>query len=103
AARRRERRDGRIARWQGGRPRGADTGFLIPPLKGEGGDEQSEAPGGVDLSGVSPPDRAKRAATLPLRGGIRKEAEMDANELRAMQAPIKERYKGDPGAALITL
>ena len=28
---------------------------------------------------------------------------MDANELRAMQAPIKERYKGDPGAALITL
>jgi len=28
---------------------------------------------------------------------------MDANELRAMQAPIKERYKADPGAALITL
>jgi uncharacterized OsmC-like protein len=28
---------------------------------------------------------------------------MDAAELRAMQAPIKERYKGDPGAALITL
>lgn len=28
---------------------------------------------------------------------------MDANELRAMQAPIKERYKGDPGAAVITL
>jgi uncharacterized OsmC-like protein len=28
---------------------------------------------------------------------------MDANELRAMQAPIKERYKNDAGAALITL
>ena len=28
---------------------------------------------------------------------------MDANELRAMQAPIKDRYKSDPGAALITL
>jgi len=28
---------------------------------------------------------------------------MDAAELRAMQAPIKERYKADPGAALITL
>src|SRR3981081_4056560 len=28
---------------------------------------------------------------------------MDANELRAMQAPIKERYKSDAGAAVITL
>ena len=28
---------------------------------------------------------------------------MDATALRAMQAPIKERYKGDPGAAMITL
>jgi uncharacterized OsmC-like protein len=28
---------------------------------------------------------------------------MDANELRAMQAPIKDRYKSDPGSALITL
>lgn len=28
---------------------------------------------------------------------------MDGNELRAMQAPIKERYKGDPQAAMITL
>ena len=28
---------------------------------------------------------------------------MDAGELRAMQAPIKERYKGDPNAAYITL
>lgn len=28
---------------------------------------------------------------------------MDANELRTMQAPIKERYKSDPGAAVITL
>src|SRR5438445_3781984 len=28
---------------------------------------------------------------------------MDANALRAMQAPIKDRYKGDPSAAMITL
>ena len=28
---------------------------------------------------------------------------MDANELRAMQAPIKERYKSDPQAAVVTL
>ena len=28
---------------------------------------------------------------------------MDAIALRAMQAPIKERYKGDPKAAFITL
>jgi uncharacterized OsmC-like protein len=28
---------------------------------------------------------------------------MDATELRALQAPIKERYKADPAAAVITL
>lgn len=28
---------------------------------------------------------------------------MDAAQLKAMQAPIKERYRSDPGAALITL
>ena len=28
---------------------------------------------------------------------------MDAAELRAMQAPIKDRYKSDPGSAMITL
>src|SRR6187397_1158460 len=28
---------------------------------------------------------------------------MDATSLRAMQAPIKERYKAEPGAAMITL
>ena len=28
---------------------------------------------------------------------------MDAAELRAMQAPIKERYKADPNAAIVTL
>ncbi len=28
---------------------------------------------------------------------------MDANELRAMQAPIKEKYKSDAGSAMITL
>ena len=28
---------------------------------------------------------------------------MDAAELRATQAPIKERYKSDPKAAMITL
>jgi uncharacterized OsmC-like protein len=33
----------------------------------------------------------------------RKEENMDAAGLRALQAPIKDRYKGDPDAALITL
>jgi uncharacterized OsmC-like protein len=28
---------------------------------------------------------------------------MDANALRAMQAPLKERYRGDPEAAVVTL
>jgi uncharacterized OsmC-like protein len=28
---------------------------------------------------------------------------MDASELRAMQAPLKDRYKGDPQSAVITL
>jgi uncharacterized OsmC-like protein len=28
---------------------------------------------------------------------------MDTNELRAMQAPIKEKYKADPSAAVVTL
>ena len=28
---------------------------------------------------------------------------MDGNELRAMQAPIKDRYKSEPKAAFITL
>ena len=28
---------------------------------------------------------------------------MDATQLRAMQAPIKDRYKADPGSAVITL
>lgn len=28
---------------------------------------------------------------------------MDANELRALQAPLKERYKGDAASALVTL
>src|SRR5581483_1846590 len=32
-----------------------------------------------------------------------KEETMDGNELRAMQAPIKDRYKTDPQAAMITL
>jgi uncharacterized OsmC-like protein len=35
--------------------------------------------------------------------GTQEENDMDATALRAMQAPIKERYKGDPGAAMITL
>src|SRR5215469_15227443 len=38
------------------------------------------------------------------RGQIQgRKTTMDAAELRAMQAPIKERYKADPSAALITL
>jgi uncharacterized OsmC-like protein len=37
------------------------------------------------------------------RGKKIEEKKMDAAELRAMQAPIKERYKSDPSAAVITL
>lgn len=28
---------------------------------------------------------------------------MDANELKALQAPLKQKYRDEPGAALITL
>ncbi|HYI87998.1 MAG TPA: hypothetical protein VEX61_12970 [Burkholderiales bacterium] len=28
---------------------------------------------------------------------------MDGQQLKALQAPIKERYKQDPGAAVVTL
>ena len=28
---------------------------------------------------------------------------MDATELRAMQAPLKDRYRQEPGAAVVTL
>ena len=28
---------------------------------------------------------------------------METDELRAIQAPLKERYREDPGAALVTL
>jgi len=31
------------------------------------------------------------------------EQDMDANQLRAMQAPLKERYKSEPKAAVVTL
>src|SRR5258707_13502601 len=34
---------------------------------------------------------------------IRERTKMDAAELRATQAPIKDRYKSDPKAAMITL
>src|SRR5262249_35240198 len=49
---------------------------------------------------------ARRQGGRPRRadaGGVNKENIMDATALRAMQAPIKERYKGDPQAAFITL
>src|ERR1017187_2684761 len=34
---------------------------------------------------------------------IHTEVTMDANELRALQAPIKDRYRSDPHAAVVTL
>ena len=43
------------------------------------------------------------AGTSPAMTTERKDKNMDATELRAMQAPIKDRYKSDPGAAVITL
>src|SRR5450756_1379438 len=48
-----------------------------------------------------PEERASRR-TRPTTMTI-KETVMDANELRAMQAPIKDRYKSEPQAAFITL
>ena len=45
-----------------------------------------------------PEERAKEL----LEDGHKGE-EMDATALRAMQAPIKDRYKSEPGAAMITL
>src|SRR3979411_2396065 len=44
----------------------------------------------------------RRKPPIPLRRNA-KELDMDATELRAMQAPIKERYKTDPKTAVITL
>src|SRR5215510_14459263 len=35
--------------------------------------------------------------------GSAREGEMDASELRNLQAPLKDRYKSDPESALITL
>ena len=47
------------------------------------------------------------AARFRTKSGVAKRTtgrtKMDAAELRAMQAPIKERYKSDPSAAVITL
>src|SRR5258708_22761178 len=45
------------------------------------------------------------AQSFSTRGGksISGETKMDAAELRATQAPIKERYRADPKAAIITL
>ena len=81
----------RPARRQDRRPRGADAGGVIPPMKGK-----------------TPPGRLRpirlRRPPSPLAGGMNgRRVIMDATALRAMQAPIKERYKGDPGAAMITL
>jgi hypothetical protein len=45
-----------------------------------------------------------RPPSIPLvRTDMSGENKMDAVQLRQMQAPIKERYKTDPKAALITL
>ena len=38
-----------------------------------------------------------------LRGGYQNRTDMDAQELRSMQAPLKEQYKDDPQSAVITL
>src|SRR5204863_9680560 len=70
--------------------------------------------GGAAGVGTHPPARGRerrshravrREGHRPRRAdarGVRRRI-MDATALRAMQAPIKERYKGDPGAAMITL
>jgi uncharacterized OsmC-like protein len=38
-----------------------------------------------------------------MKSAVKENAHMDANELKAMQAPIKDRYREAPEAALITL
>jgi hypothetical protein len=43
-----------------------------------------------------------RARSFPVIAK-KKDFDMDAAELRAMQAPIKERYRNDPTAGLVTL
>src|SRR5205814_861779 len=48
------------------------------------------------------PCRADAGGIIPPRQEGRRRR-MDATALRTMQAPIKERYKGDPSAAMITL
>src|SRR6201988_1695959 len=54
---------------------------------------------------ISKPWRAIASACYrtPRNDGLTGVFDMDAAELRAMQAPIKERYKADPKAAVITL
>ena len=47
----------------------------------------------IGIAGTSPAMTTERAETF----------DMDGQALRAMQAPIKERYKSDPKAAFITL
>src|SRR3954447_21297543 len=59
-------------------------------------------------AGVKPVGRCGGDIAVPARyilskHEIRERTRMDAVELRAMQAPIKERYKADPAAAVITL
>ena len=40
---------------------------------------------------------------IAARGRSRNDCRMDATELRALQAPLKERYREDPEAATVTL
>ena len=64
---------------------------------------------GASASCRAAPRRFAPADTLPLAGYLGsckqeiREKTMDAAALRSLQAPIKERYKSDPKAALITL
>src|SRR3954467_9261034 len=66
------------------------------------GADQDAAAGGRERHAQRP---ARRQDCRPRRadpGGLRRRT-MDAAALRAMQAPIKDRYKSEPGAAMITL
>jgi uncharacterized OsmC-like protein len=56
-----------------------------------------------EAKGPTVADRAAMADYIEGRSHSGRETTMDAAELRAMQAPIKERYKQDPAAAIITL
>lgn len=82
---------------------GAQTDDLAPTFpttaRANAGDNRPDMAGHIESNSVSDATSGETCWTHS-RGG---EHRMKAEELRALQAPLKERYRADPGAALITL